>query len=230
MTRQVVAFSLAAATLLIAASSSAQRPVPTSHAIQLGLHLGYGVPFGKTGRTVTDLTDDDLSASIKGQIPIGLDVGYLATPNFYVGLALQYGFGLIGSAGTGLCDQSGVTCSTSDTSLGVGAQYHLSPTASFDPWIGLGLAYEWLDLSATFGGRTSSGTASGLQYVILQFGGDISVAQNIAVGPFVSFSAGQYFSVSQQVTGGATVSQDITNKSFHEWLLFGVRGIYNVRL
>jgi outer membrane protein W len=230
MTRQVVAFSLAAATLLIAGTSSAQRPVPTSHAIQLGLHLGYGVPFGKTGRTASDLTDDDVSASIKGQIPIGLDVGYLATPNFYIGVTLQYGFGLVGSAGNGLCDQSGVTCSTSDTSLGVGAQYHLSPTASFDPWIGLGLAYEWLDLSITAEGPTSSATGSGLQYVILQVGGDISVAQNIAAGPFVSFSAGQYSGVSQQLAGGATGSQDITNKSFHEWLLFGVRGIYNIRL
>jgi outer membrane protein W len=230
MTRQVVAFSLAAAMLTVAAPSWAQQPVPTSHALQLGLRTGYAVPLGKTGRTANDLVDEDLSASIKGQIPIGLDVGYLATPNFYIGLTLQYGFGRIGSSGTGLCDQPGVSCSTSDTSLGVGAQYHLSPTASFDPWIGLGLAYEWLDLSVDFAGGSSSGTASGLEYVILQLGGDVSVAQNLAVGPFVSFSAGQYFSVSQHAAGGTPFSQDFTNKSFHEWLLFGVRGIYNVRL
>jgi hypothetical protein len=92
MTRRLVAFSLTAATWVVAAPSWAQQPVPTSHAIQLGLRSGYGVPFGKTGRTVTDQADSDLSAAIKGQIPIGLDVGYLAAPNFYVGLTLQYGF------------------------------------------------------------------------------------------------------------------------------------------
>jgi hypothetical protein len=52
MTRRVVVFFLAAATLLVAAPSWAQEPVPISHAIQLGLRAGYGVPFGKTGRTV----------------------------------------------------------------------------------------------------------------------------------------------------------------------------------
>jgi len=36
--------------------------------------------------------------------------------------------------------------------------------------------------------------------------------------------------VSNQIAGGATVSQDVTNKSFHERLMFGVRGIYNIRL
>jgi len=231
MMRQVVAFSLAVATLLIAAKSSAQRPVAASNgsAIQIGLRLGYGVPFGKTGRTVTDQVDDDLSASIKGQIPIGLDVGYLATPQFYIGLALQYGFGLIGSSGAGLCDQSGVSCSTSDTSRGVGAQFHLNPAAGFDPWIGLGLAYEWVDFSASFGGRSASSSGSGLQYVNVQLGGDVSVAPGVAVGPFVSFAAGQYFTVSQQQPG-TTISQDITDKSFHEWLLFGVRGVYSIHL
>ena len=231
MVRQLVAVSLAGATLLVAGTTSAQQPTPAGDrgAIQLGLRFGYGVPFGKTGRTATDLVDDDLSASIKGQIPIGVDAGYLITPNVYVGLLFQYGFGLVGSAGTALCDQSGVSCSTSDTTLGIDAHFHLNPNAPFDPWIGLGVGYEWLSLSASFGGQSSSGTGSGLEYVNVQLGGDVSVAPDFAVGPFVSFAAGQYSSVSQQ-NGTTSMSRDITNKSFHEWLLFGVRGVYNIRL
>lgn len=231
MVRQLVAVSLAAATLLIAGASSAQQPTPAGDrgAIQLGLRLGYGVPFGKTGRTATDLVDDDLSSSMKGQIPIGIDAGDLITPAIYVGLLFQYGFGLIGSSGEPGCSQSGVSCSTSDITLGINAHFHLNPTASFDPWIGLGVGYEWFNLSVDFAGQSASVTGSGLEYVNVQLGGDISVAPDFAVGPLVSFSAGQYSSVSSK-NANTTTSQDITNKSFHEWLLFGVRGVYNIRL
>jgi outer membrane protein W len=232
MSRRLVAVTLGAATLLIAATTSARQPSAPAGgrgAIQVGLRLGYGVPFGKTGSTATDLVDDDLSRSISGQIPIGIDAGYLITPHVYVGLLFQYGFGLVGSGGDAICNQTGVTCSTTDTTLGIGAHLHLDPTASFDPWIGLGVAYEWVDFSASLAGRSASSTGAGLQYVNVQLGGDISVAPNLAVGPFVSFSAGQYGSVSQD-NGTTSTSQDITNKSFHEWLLFGVRGVYNIRL
>lgn len=231
MGRHVMAFSLAGAALLVAGPVLAQHPVPSAGAgaIQLGLRFGYGVPFGKTGRTATDGTDDDLSRSIKGQVPIGIDAGYLITPNIYVGLLFQYGFGLIGSDGEALCNQTGVNCSTSDLTLGVNGHYHVNPTAPVDPWIGLGFNYEAFNLSADFMGRSSSATGSGFQYVNIQVGADISVAPNLAVGPIVSFAAGQYLNVSQQ-TGTTTISQDITNKSFHEWLLFGVRGVYNVQL
>jgi outer membrane protein W len=231
MIRQVVRFSVALTVLLLAGPIRAQgRAAPPNNgsAIQLGLHFGYGVPFGKTGRTVTDLVDDDVSRSIKGQIPIGLDIGYLIIPSVYVGLSFQYGFGLVGSAGDPFCNQSGVSCSVSDISVGVGAQYHLDPTASFDPWIGLGGGYEWLELSTSSAGQNDSQTGSGFEYVTLQLGGDVRVAPSFAVGPFVSFSAGQYLNVSQE-RPSVELSQGITDKSFHEWLLFGVRGVYNVR-
>ncbi len=232
MSRCLVAVSLGAATLLIAATTSARQPTPAGDrgAIQVGLRFGYGVPFGKTGRTATDLVDNDLSSSISGQIPIGFDAGYLITPHVYVGLLFQYGFGLVGSAGDRFCNQSGVTCSASDTTLGIGAHFHLNPTASFDPWIGLGVGYEWFDLSTSFAGQSGSLTESGLEYVNVQLGGDIGVAPNLAVGPFVSFSAGQYGSVSQDNVATGSTSRDIVDKSFHEWLLFGVRGAYNIRL
>ncbi len=231
MIRQLVVVSVAAATLLAAGPISAQQLVPVGDrgAIQLGLGLGYGVPFGKTGRIATDTTDDDLSRSIKGQIPIGIDAGYLITPVVYVGLAFKYGFGLIGSGSDTVCNETGVSCSTSDMSLGLDARFHLNPTASFDPWLGLGIGYEWVGFSANFGGQNASSTGSGFNYVNVELGGDVSVAPNVAAGPFVSFSAGQYSSVSQE-NGTTTTSQDITSKSFHEWLLFGVRGVYSIRL
>jgi outer membrane protein W len=231
MAKRLVAVSFAATTLLFAGLAAAQQPERAGGrgAIQLGLRLGYGAPFGTTGRTATDAADDDLARSIKGQIPIGIDAGYLVTPNVYLGLLFQYGFGFIGSAGTPSCDQPGVSCSTSDIQLGIDAHFHLNPTASFDPWIGLGVGYEWLGLSVSSGGQSASLTAGGFEYVNVQLGGDISVAPDLAIGPFVSFSGGEYRNVSVD-SGTTSMSQDVTNKSFHEWLLFGVRGVYSIRL
>lgn len=233
MSRHLMAFSLAGAVLLVAGPLSAQQQAPSRDqgAIQLGIRLGYGAPFGKVGRTASEMVDQDLSSGIKGQIPIGVDAGYLFNPNIYVGLLFQYGFGLLASSAETGCNQSGVSCSISDLVFGINAHYHLNPIASFDPWIGLGIAYERLDSSATSTafGLSVSGSNTGFQYINVQLGGDVSVAPNLAVGPFVSFAAGQYSSRSTQ-TGSTNVSQDVTNKSFHEWLLFGVRGVFNVRL
>lgn len=229
--RQIATSSLAVVMLLAAAPSWAQKLVPSSNrgAVQLGLRLGYGAPFGKLGTTATAMAGNDLSFFIKGQVPVAVDAGYLVNPNVYVGLLFQYGFGFTGSGDESFCNQSGISCSTTDLTLGVGVHYHLSPAASFDPWIGLGVGYEWLAVTATGTVASESFSSSGFQYVNLQVGVDVSVAPNIAAGPFVSFSAGQYASVSNQV-GNTTASQNITNQSFHEWLLFGVRGVYNVKL
>jgi outer membrane protein W len=222
---------------MVAPVVSAQQLVPATNgrAIQIGLRVGYGVPFGKTGRTATDVGgDDSLSrAIIKGQIPIGLDVGYRITSNVDVSLLLQYGFGRVGSGNDGVCDAPGNSCSTSDLILGLGVHLHMNPSASFDPWIGFGFGYEWLNFSGTFSaipslnfpGQSLSVTRSGFEYVDVQVGGDVRVSPSVSVGPFVSFATGQYLSVSQ----GST-SQDIIDNTFHEWLLFGVRGVYDVRL
>lgn len=233
--RPFAAFCFAAATGLVASTTSAQQLVPAigGRGIQIGLRVGYGIPFGKSGRTVSDLIDGELSRSIKRQVPIGVDVGYRITPHVDVGLLLQYGFGLIGSSGDGNCNQPGVSCSSSDLVLGAGARFHLSPTAWFDPWLGLGFGYERLDVSIDSGDQTFSASASGFEYLDVQLGGDARVAPNVAVGPFVGFAIGQYrtgtyVSVVQQ-RGSSSLSHEIADKPFHEWLLLGLRGVYDIR-
>src|SRR3954464_4725529 len=66
-------------------------------AIQVGLRVGYGVPLGHTGHTATDTQDHSLSSTIKGQIPLGVDAGYLFDSTLYLGLSFQYGLGFVGS-------------------------------------------------------------------------------------------------------------------------------------
>jgi outer membrane protein W len=199
-------------------------------AIQVGLRVGYGVPLGHTGHTATDTQDHTLSSTIKGQIPLGVDAGYLFDSTLYLGLSFQYGLGFVGSDSLNVgCDQPRISCSTNDIRLGVNVQYHLRPLASFDPWLGIGAGYEWLGISFETASGSASGTLSGFEFANFQGGGDFEVAPNLRLGPFVSFSIGQYGSASVSGTG-RTASEDFAHKSLHEWLLLGVRGVYNFPL
>lgn len=238
MVRQAAASFLLIAMLLVAGRSSAQQQPPSSNgsAIQIGLRFGYGVPFGQFGQTSDELNPikGAISSFIAGQIPIGLDAGYLITPHVYVGLLFLYGFGVESSAGRELCDPPSDDCVFRDTSLGVDVQFHVKPSASFDPWVGLGAGYEWFDWVANPGLDQTAWTAAGFQYANVQIGGDVRLAPNLAAGPFVSISSGQFATLKTVNGKGARFSgvdmRDYVDKSFHEWLLFGVRGVYNIRL
>jgi hypothetical protein len=63
-------------------------------------------------------------------------------------------------------------------------------------------------------------------------------AGDLAIGPFVTLSLAQFdhesgtASGTPAVTGqylSTTVSQDISNQTLHEWFMFGIRGIYDIR-
>ncbi|MEI9936524.1 MAG: hypothetical protein WDO69_04795 [Pseudomonadota bacterium] len=179
--------------------------------IRLGLRLGYGLPLG----SVAD--GSKMSDGLSGQIPIWIDAGYMVTPNVLVGLYGQYGFALTKNCPTG------DDCSAHDIRFGIQAQYHLMPAESVDPWLGLGFGYEILGVSQTTQGFTVSGDVKGFEFVNLQGGADFKVADAVAVGPFVSFSLGQYSTASQ-----GDVSADIQNTALHEWLTLGVKGTFGL--
>ncbi|HEY4187104.1 MAG TPA: hypothetical protein VGP07_18655 [Polyangia bacterium] len=224
MTKTLSLLAVSATTLLLARPGFAQTGEPQGGAIEVGLRTGYGIPLGHTGRTANDTTDDKLSGSIKGEIPLWLDLGYRIDPQIYVGLSFQYAFGLIPS---GVCD-AGVSCSVSDLRLDANFIYHLAARQSVDPWLGIGVGYEWLSLKASAQGQESNGTAGAFEFANLQAGADFEVAPGFALGPFVSFSLGEYQSIS--FSGVTSGSMDVVSKSLHEWLLFGVRGAFDFRI
>jgi outer membrane protein W len=187
----------------------------------LGLRLGYGLPMGDA------VKDGKMSDGVSGQIPIWLDVGYMVTKNIMVGLYGQYG---IVSMADNTC-VSGADCSASDMRFGVQGQYHIMPTEKINPWVGLGVGYEILSWTVKAGGAEGNVKYKGMEFVNIQGGADFKVTPGIGIGPFLSFSMGQYGSASMKTTGtGADVdtSEDITDKAMHEWLTFGVRGAFNL--
>lgn len=191
------------------------------------MRLGVGLPLGHEGETAGDTTNDKLSSDLEAIIPIASTPAI--NPNVYVGLLFQYGFGIVNTDNTSGCSGAGVRCSGSNLRLGGDLHFHFAPGQSFDPWLGVGAGYEWLFLDGTAGGADTSGTATGFEFGKVQLGGDIPVASNFAIGPFVSFSFGEYsnLSVSQ---GGASMDMSIPSKAFHEWLELGIRGVYDIGL
>jgi outer membrane protein W len=197
-------------------------------AVSLGARVGYGIPLGKG----TDDPNADLNKSIAGMVPLWLDAGYKFTPNIYVGAFFMYGLGFIPSDATG-CGQNGVSCSVHDIQFGVNAHYHFMPDQTIDPWVGVGLGYEILGVSVSNGSNSASASAKGFQFFNVQAGADYKVLPALGVGPFVSLSLGKYTSTSSDNTtpgSPGSASGDIQNTAFHEWLILGIRGTYDISL
>ena len=101
---------------------------------------------------------------VQHRVPLIGDLGFRFTPNLYLGVTGSYQLGLPKNCA------SGVSCSGHLVTLGLDVRYHLLPDLQFDPWVGLGLGYEWFGLSASAGGSTADATANGFEFVHFQLG------------------------------------------------------------
>ena len=198
----------------------------------IGLRLGYALPMGSSVGVGSGATAQEMTDVVSGQFPIWLDLGYMVTPNVMLGVYGQYGFTSLAGQIKTECDQAsalGVSCSASDIRLGGQVQYHFSPSEKIDPWLGLGVGYEWMTISASGAGQDLSTTISGVEFANLQGGVDFKVMPNFGIGPFISLPLGQYGSVSNSGSGAASnPGGDISNKAIHEWLTFGARGAFTL--
>jgi hypothetical protein len=194
-------------------AASPERDPNATH-FEAALRVGIGVPLGSAYQNGAG-SDQSLSEIDSYTIPIQLDLGVRLGGSWFLGGYFSYGFA--GSNTTGSCSTSG-DCTPS--TLRVGGQVHWHPlgSASLDPWIGIGSGYEKVSISS------SSGTASlsGWEFGNLQVGIDFALGSLFRIGPWVSFSIGQYGSASGSTSGGG-VSVDLQNKTIHEWIMGGVR-------
>jgi hypothetical protein len=197
-------------------SSVVERP-----GFDFGLRLGYAVPFGDMVQN-TGLNDNFSSA-----IPFVLEAGYRFTRNISAGALFQYGFTQIKDNQVTGCG-NGVSCSGSVIRLGVEGIYNFRLGTTLDPWVGLGVGYEWMniDLVNNNGVSTSAGM-SGVEFLTVQGGADHRLTPQLALGPFLSFSIARYGTFSNEARG-ITRSGDITDTAVHEWLQLGIRGTFSI--
>lgn len=202
---------------------------------EVALRTGYGIPIGKASADATI----DMSEAVAGQIPIWFDLGARIRERVFLGAYFSYGFGFLGSSYSEDCEQQAaatenlrITCSSTDVRLGAMALYHFGPPSEIHAWLGGGIGYEWWSLkqSVELGSESAdlSVTGNGFEVLNVQFGGDFPAGKYFAIAPFVALTLGQFGraagSCSGDCEGVSTSSASISNKSFHEWLFFGVRG------
>jgi hypothetical protein len=105
--------------------------------------------------------------------------------------------------------------------------WHLGLDRPVDPWLGLGVGYEWLNLSVTTPDGTINGTVRGFEWANLQLGIDFMLGRSFRLGPFVRSRIGQYDSGSlgliNQQGGEVAGSGDIQSKTIHVWIDVGLR-------
>lgn len=225
-----------------------QSQVPTDAAhrtgFTAGLRIGVGIPLGNAGESVASPipgspaagTERDLSDLTPVRVPVWLDVGYSLTGALTLGAYGQVGFGASGDA----CLQD---CDWSDIRIGAQAELRLLPGAAVDPWLGIGLGYEWLSYRQLLQGQVTNpatGAPTDFQVrvterfggpeLLLQGGIDFQVEDALRVGPYASATLAQYltdsYSCQPAVEGACPSGSSIDGASFHSWIGFGVRGAY----
>ncbi|NTX55052.1 outer membrane beta-barrel protein [Myxococcus sp. CA039A] len=207
----------------------------------LGLSLGYGAPYGELGSVQAD--DDDtnkVSDLVTGVIPIQLEAGYFFNPNVYLGATFQYGIASFNDENANCEDQGAVSvsCSASQLRLGVNVAYHFNVTPKIDPWVSVGVGYEFLN-TAVKGEQsgesiTAKASVKGFEFVAAQVGLDYRISPKFSVGPFATVTAGQYSSTSLSIDSSVEIpgsdeldeTEDLETKKIHGFIYGGVRAQY----
>jgi hypothetical protein len=208
----------------VSAEGAAHAAGGTAPAVEIGLRSGYSLPLGDAAGGNPSLS---LSSDVTGMVPIWVDAGVRLTPNFYVGANFQYGVAFVNTGNNQYCG-SGVSCTSNDIMFGVDVHYHLGPAQMIDPWFGVGVGYEILNIKASESGESESGSFSGFQFLNLQLGVDLAATPDLGIGPFLMMSFDQYSSCS--VSGVEAGPCTINQQAVHEWMTFGVRGAYDFHL
>ena len=178
MTRPTFLFLGLAALLTAAAApcAAAEQPEPLDpDGLDSGIRLGFALPIGSISGV-----SSDLGAAFDGLIPLTLEGGRRFNRLYTVGPFFQYGRALAKAGG-----------STSDYLFGLQILYRIDSPGSMVPWVGLGAGYEIL-------GVGDGVSIRGFEFGTLQAGGDFQPSPGFYIGPFASFSFGQFSTASKR--------------------------------
>jgi opacity protein-like surface antigen len=154
----------------------------------LALRAAYGVPYG-------DAKGSSFPDVVPGAVHIGIEVGYFFTPNFYVGGYFTFGFATGDSSAGTACSDVDSSCSATPIRLGASARWHFLPRELLDPWAGLGVGYEIVNVSESTSTSNEAQSASlhGFE-AMFQAGVDYKPRPFYGIGPFIESSFGHFTS------------------------------------
>jgi hypothetical protein len=178
---------------------------------RIAVRTGFAVPAGESFASSGPIAD-----TVAGYVPLRLDLGYRLADHFYFGVT-----GQLAAVVPNACP-SGTSCSGTNVRLGGMLAYHLRPSGAFDPWLGLGIAYEQLSTSRSVGDEHVDVSARGLELFGLELGADYRANNALRLGPVVSSSVGRFTRVD---VNGASSDFD---PSVHAWVMLGLRAAYDL--
>jgi hypothetical protein len=217
------------------AGESTRVPIDPAHRSGFtgGLRLGLGVPVGKAGESALG-AQRDLGDLTPFSVPVWVDVGYAFTGRMTLGAYGQVAIGSTGDACQGDCDWSSVR-------IGAEAELRFAPGEPVDPWLGVGVGYEWLTFRTLQDVDIPDGTGAtttvpmraterlGGPELTLQGGLDFQAEDALRLGPYIAASAGPYLTDSytcEPVSNLCPSGNSVDGGAFHSWLSIGLRGAY----
>lgn len=204
---------------------------------QWGLAVGFGLPLGKAdggASLFADVADGSepfvtrngsMSGISRYHVPLALDLGYRVSPTWWLGLRPH-----LATGGSGDQCPTTASCHFVDARLSALLKYHINPHSPMDPWLGVGLGWEWLMTTLTVAIPETVRAQQSLSGPLLQALGGLAFdcGNNIHAGPFASGAIGRYvwngLVCSEQL--GCPGSYFVRNGAFHAWLTVGVSGEY----
>lgn len=222
MLRGARGFVVVAAVVAAAVPARAQPAAQRKLGVDLGLQVGFGLPYGRVNEMIPLVLNDVISS----MVPIAVDAGYRVDDRIAVGLRFQYGILQFRDAGQA-CGPA-ANCRGSVTSVAAQVTLHAPVSWRFVPWLRLGGGYEWLlmRLTGDFNGAPADIALHlrGWMFGLAEAGADYAVRPRLAVGPFVGLSVGRYSFGSDS----DTPERPLIYKVVHEWVVFGVRGTFSL--
>lgn len=200
-----------------------------------GLRVGYSFSNGDyaSGVPIGSASDQNLLPAVSGAVSFGAEIGVRIAHSVFLGGFFDYGL-----LGTSCIDPPAngvlVSCSGHDIKAGVETILHLAPRGSIDPWIGVGIGHEWLQVSVTESGGqsgTATQTLEGWNFADVSLGLDFHVGESVGVGPYFELTSGSFTSDSESVTvpgSSASASSDVSSQSSHQWFTLGLRGTFDL--
>lgn len=186
---------------------------------QIGVRPGISVPFGSSAK------DQKMSDGPSAQFTLNADIGAKIIPQLFVGGYIGFGLGGVAGKTSDACDKANISCASATIRLGVEAQYHILPARKMNPWVGLGIGWEFTSIGGGDGNQRASTTVNGVELAHFMGGLDFRLSRVVGVGPFLDLSLGRY-SNSSSDTGNTTVSTDIKDKAVHGWFTLGARVLF----
>lgn len=208
--------------LLLAALPARAQDEYDSGIGELSLNAGFALPLGNVngGNSSTSLSD-----VMSFAVPFGIQIGYRIGGVVFVGGTFTYGaFGSPSSTSIPTCGTSGVSCHSSFARAGFSVQWHPLGSRGLDPYVGVGMSYEWAYVNISGNGADASATYSGFNWAEIPVGVDFRLSKAVRLGPFVDFALGEYRTAS--ITSPTSASGNISPKAIHFWLSFGVRVVF----